>query len=476
MTPVRQSTRLLGAGAIFSAFCLSPAALADSAPAPAPTDEVSAKLEAFAPAPLEDQPLADAAAPEPEDFSFHAQFTNVTQYHPRFTSPYRGPNSLDPGHRGDETVDLTLFFGARLWEGGEVYADPEVDQGFGLSNTLGVAGFPNGEAYKVGKADPYVRLHRAFFRQTIALGGNIEPIAPDQNQLGGSRTADNIVITVGKFSLTDMFDTNSYAHDPKSDFLNWSIIDAGAFDYGADAWGYIYGGAVEWNQSWWSLRGAVNDLSRIPNTTKLVRGFGQFALNAEAEERHKLFGQPGKFKVLFFDNFGKMANYLDAIRLSAGTGNPPDLVDARRFQSRPGGAVNFEQQLLPDLGVFARASYNDGTKEAFEFTDINASLSGGLSLKGTRWHRSNDTFGLAGVVNALSPEARKFFAAGGMGILIGDGQLPNYGTEKIIETYYKASLIDGVAVSFDYQYISNPAYNSDRGPVSVFGFRVHAEL
>jgi high affinity Mn2+ porin len=419
---------------------------------------------------------SDATPAAPEDFSIHGQFTNVTQYHPSFTSPYRGHNSLDPGNRGDETVDLTLFLGARLWEGGEVYADPEIDQGFGLSDTLGVAGYVSGEAYKVGRAEPYIRLPRAFLRQTIGLGGDVETVDPDQNQLSGARMSDNIVITIGKFALTDMFDTNTYAHDPKADFMNWALIDSGAYDYGADAWGYIYGVAVEWNQSWWTLRAAVNDLSRVPNTTQLVRGFGQFAINIEAEERHELVGQPGKFKILFFENYGKMANYLDAVRLSVETGNPPDPSLVRKFQSRPGFAVNFEQRVLPDLGVFARGSYNDGTKEAFEFTDINASIAGGLALTGARWNRPDDTIGLAGVVNAISPEARKFFAAGGLGILIGDGQLPHYGTEKIIETYYKAVITDWIAISLDYQYVTNPGYNPDRGPVSVFGSRLHLQF
>jgi high affinity Mn2+ porin len=422
----------------------------------------------------DDAVTADAV--QPEDFSFHAQFTNVTQYHPSFTSPYRGPNSLDPGNRGDETMDLTIFAGARLWQGGEAYADLEVDQGFGLSNTLGAAGFPSAEAYKVGAASPYARLPRAFFRQTIDLGGETTVIDPDQNQLGGTKTADNVTITAGKFALTDIFDTNIYAHDPKADFLNWAIVDAGAYDYGADAWGYIYGVAVEWTQSWWTLRAGINDMSRVPNTAMLERGFGQFSVNIEAEERHEMFGQPGKFKVLFFDNFAKMANYLDAARLSIATGNPPDLAAVRRSQSRPGGTFNLEQQIVPDLGLFARGSYNDGTKEAFEFTDINASLSGGLSLKGARWGRPDDTFGLAGVVNAISPQARQYFAAGGLGILIGDGKLPYYGTEKILETYYSANLAEGVTFSLDYQFIANPGYNPQRGPVSVIGYRIHAQF
>jgi high affinity Mn2+ porin len=415
-----------------------------------------------------------AATADTETYSLHAQFTNVTQYHPSFTSPYRGANSLDPGNRGDETIDLTLFLGLRLWQGGEIYANPEVDQGFGLSNTLGAAGFPSGEAYKVGEADPYVRLHRAFLRQTFDLGGDEQPVEPDANQLGETRTTDNIVVTVGKIGLVDIFDTNQYAHDPKADFLNWSIIDAGAFDYAADSWGYAYGASVEWTQSWWALRGGVFDLSRTPNSKRLERGFGQFSLNAEAEERHELWGEPGKVKLLVYENRGRMANYLDAVRQATGTGNPPDASTVRQFSSRPGAAFNLEQQVSPGLGLFVRASINDGRKEAYEFTEINRSISGGLGLKGDRWSRPDDTIGLAGVVNGLSNPAVAYFRAGGLGILIGDGRLPHYGLEKTIETYYSAAIIAGTTLSVDYQYIQNPAYNPDRGPVSVFGFRVHA--
>jgi high affinity Mn2+ porin len=417
---------------------------------------------------------AETAAPE--WYSLHGQFTNVTQFHPRFNSPYRGQNSLDPGNRGNETIDATLFAGLRLWEGLEAYVNPEVDQGFGLSNTVGVAGFPSGEAYKVGSPTPYVRLPRAFLRYTLGLGGTRETIDPGANQLGGTRLSDNLTFTIGKFPVTDIFDTNAYAHDPRSDFLNWSIIDAGPFDYAADAWGYTYGAAAEWTQSWWTLRLGGFDLSRIPNSRYLQRGFEQFSVIAEAEERHELFGRPGKAKLLLFANRGRMANYNDALRAAAGTGNPPDVAAVRRYRTRPGLALNLEQQVAPDLGLFARASLNDGHKEVYEFTEINRSISGGLSLKGERWGRPQDTFGLAGAVNDISKDARTYLDAGGLGILIGDGRLPHPGLEKIVEVYYRAAVTRGIAFTADYQYIANPAYNSDRGPVSVLGFRVHAEF
>lgn len=447
-------------------FCSHHAKAADMANADTPA---AATPAASTPGPAQDAP--------PESWSVHGQATYVTQFHPGYTSPYQGPYSLSPGNNSRETVDVTLFAGVRLWSGAEAWVNPEADQGFGLNNTLGVAGFTSGEAYKVGAPGPYFRLPRAFIRQTIGLGDDPETAAPGANQLGGPRSPEGITFTAGKFSVVDIFDTNRYAHDPRDDFLNWSIVEAGAFDYAADAWGYTYGSAVEWTRSWWTLRGGVFDLSRIPNSTRLEHGFGQFELTAEFEERHDLGGHPGKLKVLGFDNRGRMGNYGDAVDAARLSGTTPSTGLVRRYASRPGVALNFEQELKSDLGVFARASVNDGSKEAFEFTDINQSLSGGLSLRGERWNRSDDTFGLAAVLNGISTAARQYFAAGGLGVLVGDGQLPHYGVEKIVETYYSAGFWgEHAAVTLDYQLIVNPAYNRDRGPVSVLGLRLHGEF
>ena len=416
------------------------------------------------------------AADAPEDWSLHAQSTFVDQYHPAFKSPYHGANSLDPGSRGDETFDATLFAGVRLWDGGEAYINPEIDQGFGLSDTIGVAGFPSGEAYKVGKSAPYFRLQRLFFRQSFDLGGDVEAIEPDANQLGGARTADNLVVTAGKLSVTDIFDTNAYAHDPKKDFLNWSIIDSGAYDYAADSWGYSYGIAGEWTQSWWTLRAGIFDLSRIPNDPALVRGFGQYEFVTEAEERHTLWGADGKLKLLVYFNRGRMGSYDDAINLGLATQAIPSTALVRKPASRAGLAINFEQQLGDKLGAFVRASLDDGSKEADEFTEINRSLAVGLSRKGSDWGRPDDVIGVAGVVNAMSESARNYFAAGGIGILIGDGRLPHYDTENVFETYYSAKITDWLTAGADYQFIANPAYNPDRGPVSVLSARLHMQL
>jgi high affinity Mn2+ porin len=418
----------------------------------------------------------DASATTLEEFSLHGQFTLVEQYHPSFTAPYSGTNSLYPGNSGKETADATLFAGVRLWRGWEFYFNPEVDQGFGLSDTLGVAGFPSGEAYKVGSSSPYVRIPRMFFRKVVDLGGETEVVDDKANQLAGAHTHDNLALTVGKFSVVDIFDTNTYAHDPRADLLNWSIIDAGAFDYAADAWGYTYGAAAEWTTGRWTFRGGAFDLSSVPNAKTVERNFGEFELVSEIEERHELGGHAGKLKVLGFVNRGRMASYDDAVRLAQAIGGTPDVAQVRRFASRPGFEINGEQEIADDVGVFARASANDGSKEAYEFTEINRSVSGGISIKGGRWGRSEDVASFAVVNNMLSNSARRYFAAGGLGILIGDGQLPNTGPEQIAETSYSIPIVEHLTFTLDYQFISNPAYNRDRGPVSVFGGRVHAEF
>ena len=284
-----------------------------------------------------------------------------------------------------------------------------------------------------------------------------------------------MTLTIGKFSVTDIFDTNTYAHDPRGDFLNWSIIDAGAFDYAADAWGFTYGAAVEWAQDAWTLRGGVFQLSKVPNGKIVNVDFGQYMLVTELEKRYQMRGQPGKVKLLAFVNRARMGAYRDAVQLARQTADTPDTGLVRQFASRPGISINLEQGLAPDLGMFLRASLNNGTKEAYEFTEINRSLSGGLSLKGGRWGRGDDTFGIAGVINGLSSDARQYFSNGGIGILIGDGG-QTYGPEKILETYYAMRVNPHVTLAVNHQHVNNPAYNRDRGPVSIFGVRAHAEF
>ena len=426
--------------------------------------------------PLSEQSAIPVTTTTHEAWGIYGQFTDVSLYHPAFAAPYTGQNSLSPISSNASTADLTLFAGIRFWRG-ELWANPEIDQGFGFNNTLGMAGFPSGEAYKVGANSPYLRLPRLFYRQVINLGGEEQIIAAAANQLGRTQSANNVILTFGKFSVTDVFDTNVYAHDPRSDFLNWSVIESGAFDYAADSWGYSKGGSIELTQSQWTLRGGLFALSTLPNTVNLDPQFSQYEWVGELEKRFQLAEHPGKIRLLGFINQGRMGSYADAMQLAKQTNTTPDTALVRRFSSNPGVAINLEQEVSSDLGVFVRASMNSGSKQGYDFTEINQSLAAGFSLRGDRWGRHDDTFGLAVVANGLSSDARTYFAAGGMGILIGDGQL-NYGSERIMETYYSCSVhaVDHLMLSLNYQYVVNPAYNQDRGPVNIFGMRVHKEF
>ena len=206
---------------------------------------------------------------ELDRFAFHGQSTFM-QYAAPFRSPYLGPQSLAP-NQGRESLDFMYFIGAKLWKDAEVWIDPEFNQGFGLSNTKGIAGFPSGASFKVGSDVPYPRLQRFFLRQTIDLGGKTQKVEADQNQFAGSNTTDRLVFTVGKFSISDVFDQNKYAQNPRKDFMNWALIDAGSYDYAADAWGYTYGAAAEWYQGPWTLRAGVFDISTVPTVPILIR-------------------------------------------------------------------------------------------------------------------------------------------------------------------------------------------------------------
>ena len=412
-------------------------------------------------------------------FAVHGQATFVEQAHPAFRSPYQGTNSLTGGADAKQTFDTTLSVGVKLWRGAEFWANPEIDQGFGFNNSHGVAGFPSAEAYKIGSATPYARLQRAFLRQTINLGGDTENIDNDFTQFKGTRSADRLVITAGRFGVNDIFDTNRYANNPKTDFLNWSLVSAGTLDYAADGWGYTYGAAAEWYTGQWTLRGGVFDLSKTPSGGVSPLGgtldptFQQFALLGEIERRYELWGQPGKIKVTGFLNRGSAGNFADAVALAQITGMPADINAVRSYTSRPGVSLNLEQQIRENVGVFFRAGWADGQIEPWDFTDVDRTVSGGVSIGGKSWGRPDDTIGIAGVVNGISNAHIAFFNAGGLGILLGDGQLTNYSTEKIFEAYYSIALNNWTKLTFDYQFIANPGYNADRGPANVFAARAH---
>jgi high affinity Mn2+ porin len=284
------------------------------------------------------------------------------------------------------------------------------------------------------------------------------------------------VFTVGKFSVVDVFDINQYAHDPRNDFLNWAAIDAGTFDYAADAWGYTVGAAAERYQGAWTVRAGVFDGSNVPNSVHLEPGLHEIQGNLELEHRHEILEHPGKVMLTAYETRARLGLLDEAVEIAQTTGDPVDLAATRRLRDRFGADVNFEQELAPDLGMFARIGKSTGNVEVYEFTDIDRSVSVGLSLKGSHWTRADDTVGLAVFDNGISAARQQYLNAGGLGIVVGDGRLPHPGAEQILETYYSLGLLSQLHLTFDYQFVKNPGYNTDRGPVSIFAIRVHAQF
>ena len=419
---------------------------------------------------------AKTALPESTDWNVHAQTTFLPTGYPAFRSPYAGPNSLPGSGQARETWSTTAFLGVRLWQGGEFYFNPELAQGFGLNGTLGLAGFSNGEAQKAGAPYPKYRPQRYYIRQTFGLGGEQEDVADAANQLPGKRDIDRVTVVVGRFAVGDFFDGNSYAKDPRADFMNWAMWSSGAYDFPADLPGFTRGAVAELNRKDWAVRVGVFEVPSAPNSDVLTFKTGGAVL--EFEERHKIFDQPGKLRLGIFANRGNTGNYRQALAIAAfdpAIDINTVMQSIRRENPKYGFYANAEQQIAKDIGLFARASWNDGQNETLSFTDIDRSLSGGVSIKGSYWGRSSDTIGLGGAINGLSSGHRDLLVAGGLGLLIGDGRL-NYQPERILETYYALAIDKNFTVTADYQFITNPAYNADRGPVHIFSGRLHGEF
>ncbi len=413
-------------------------------------------------------------SPEHQDWLFHAQATEVVQGQPGFHSPYAGTNSLKSEDTFKQTSSLDIYLAAHIWRGGEIYFNPEYYQGFGLGNTHGIAAFPNAEAYKVGQKIGDIFIAHLFLRQTFGLGGEQEELAGDQLQLVEKVDVSRITFTIGRLSVGDQFDANAYAHNARTQFLNWLLVDNGAFDYAADSVGVIEGATVELNQKNWALRYGIFDVPRVSNgfakDGHFLKAWQQVL---ELEERYSIGEHPGKIRLLGWLERAHMGSYSETL---ADPSLMEDITLTRRYRYQYGFGLSAEQEITKDLGAFLRASWRDGQSEVWQFTDVDRSLSIGLQLKGNGWNRSGDTIGLGGIVDGVSHAHRDFLAAGGLGPLIGDGKLPNYSPEGVVEMYYDVAIIKNVHLAIDYQFVANPAYNSDRGPVNIFASRFHFQF
>ncbi len=408
-----------------------------------------------------------------ERWNIHGQDTFVEQGYFKFRSPYEGTNSLSGASQAKNTESATAFLGMRLWNGAEFYFDPEIDQGFGLNNTHGVAAFPNGEAQKASFPMPRFVVDRLLVRQTIGLGGGQETVTDGPNQLAARRDSSRITVVAGRLAVTDYFDLNKYANDPRTNFLNWNTYGAGAYDWTMDQLSWTWGALAELNEKDWALRAGYFLLPVVSSNNSFdthIPARGEYAV--EFERRYSLASRPGALRVFGWVNHGTMGGYADALALPLTTPNYPDITLARRVRSNPGVVLNGEQEITDDLGVFSRVSWSPGLDEILGGTEGNRSWSMGGVLKGTAWGRPDDNVGVSGVAGGLSSVARAYFAAGGLGILIGDGGL-NYGTERVGEAYYAYAFKKWLTLSLDYQFVVDPGYNADRGPVSVFALRLH---
>jgi len=419
------------------------------------------------------------------DWNVHAQNTGILQGYPGFAAKYSGPDSLPSGGEMRESVSLDVLGGVRLWQGAEAHVDGMLWQGFGVNNTLGVEGFPNGEAFRLGTGVPNGTITRLFIRQTIGLGGDQEDVADDLLTLAGRQDISRLTFTLGRFSAKDIFDNNAYANDPRTQFMNWALMANEAWDYPADAIGYTTGLAVEWNQPKWTLRHGFFQMPRYANSLtaedRLLKWpfegsaqdgpvFDVWGIVGELERRFSLHNHPGAVRVLAYLNRANMGSYQDAVNRHS-----TDITASAGFRYKYGFGLNLEQEIAKNIGIFSRLGWSDGHTQGWVFSDVDYSASAGLSVKGEAWRRPDDTVGLAGVLNGISKVHQEFLASGGTGILAGDGNL-SYGWEKILETYYDCKVWKTVHAALDYQFIADPAFNADRGPVSVFGGRVHWEF
>ena len=423
---------------------------------------------------------AQTQATDPERFSAKLQATYVWQAKPAFAAAYSGPNSLSAAREKSYSFTSTAFLGARLGPGTELYVNPELVQGVSLSNLTGLGGLTNSELQKTAGANPLLYRARLFVRHTWGLGGEREAVESDLNQLAGSRDKRRVVLTAGNFAVSDLFDANAYAHDGRTQFMNWSFLTHGAYDFAADARGYSVGAALEYFGDGWALRAGRFAMPKQSNGLQLdfnlARHYGD---QIELERSHTLGDQPGKLRLLAFRNRAVMGGFQDALQDAAANAITPDIGRVRSLRSKTGWGLALEQSITPSLGAFARMAANDGHSETYSFTEIDRAFSAGAVLAGSAWGRAQDSLGLAVARNGLSSSHRDYLAAGGSGFFLGDGKI-NYRPERITELNYSLALpLPGTSrssLTFGAQWITNPAYNADRGPVRTASVRLHTEF
>jgi len=423
------------------------------------------------------QDAQEPVQPAPERWNLYYQATSIGQVHGTFNAPYQGPLSLQDDPEHVVSLTTTLFFGLNLGHNTQLYFDPEIAGGRGFSGVNGIANAPNGELPRVASATPKPYLARLYLSHDFGFGAATEHVESEANQLAGERPVTRYTISIGRFSLTDFFDNNSYTHDPRTQFMAWGVMYNGAWDYPADTRGYTWGMVHEFHTRNWSLRYGSAAEPRKANGLRFDRRLFRDRSDVfEGEHRYSRGDRPGVIRLLGYLNHTDSGSYGDALRLAAQTGTTPDVTAMHHPGTlKYGTGLNLEQQVSRDAGFFARLGWNDGKTQDFAFTAIDRLASGGVSFKGTTWRRKEDVAATSFTAGGLSGVHALYLARGGLDFLIGDGRL-NYAPEYVWESYYSARLAPGLFATFDLQRVANPAYNRDRGPVWIESIRLHMEF
>jgi hypothetical protein len=473
MKPLRKSPLRAAARWIVPAFlaaaCAAPSFAQDTSTPPPPDDNSTTPTTLF---------------PHPDNTRWwiSGQGNVVFQWHPTFPALYSGPNSLSAQAQSSTTHILTLYTGFQLTHTTEILADLEDSTGGGIGGALGLAGATDLDEVRTVQGVQLSRapyLARLMLRQIIPLSSDRVTATRGPLGLATSLPARRIEIRVGKFDLADFFDNNSGGSDDHLQFLNWTVDNNGAWDYAANTRGYTDGAIVEYDDHRWSVRFAEVMMPKVANGIHLDADLARArAENVEGQFNGSLIPKrEGAIRLLGYVNHANMGNYREAIDdFLEGMTARPNIVDTReQGRLKYGFGVNVEQELTSQIGVFARFGWNDGRNESFAYTEVDQTVEVGTWLRGEKWRRKLDKVGFVFTTNGISKDHQEYLRLGGVGFLLGDGNL-NYGREEILETFYDAHFWRGLYGAFDLQYIQNPGYNRDRGPVLVPGLRGHVEF
>lgn len=407
------------------------------------------------------------------------QVNIISQWHPAFRSPYQGPNSLSPKAQDASSRVLTLFTGLRLSNSTELLCDVQETGGHGIGEALGLAGFTNLDVVRNPTLSHAPYVARLIFHQIIPLGRAKQPSNQNEYALFRDLPEHRLEIRFGKFSMADFFDVNTYGTDSNFQFMNWTVDNAGTYDYAADTRGYTFAAMFEYHDRWWVARFAEALMPKIANGIQLDADMARArAENVEFEVHAKTIRkQTGIVRFLTFVNHANMGDYRQAVDnfLSVQTPIPEIIAHPLQTTIKYGFSANFEQPLNDWFAVFGRWGWNEGRHESYAYTEVDQTDQIGVGLKGSPWKRKWDRAGVVFVSNGISHDHQEYLALGGDGFLLGDSRL-NYRRENIMETYYTLHAWRGVYPAFGLQHITNPGYNRDRGPVLVPSVRLHVEF